>query len=134
MKYYEVYCDGWHSYSNYFSSLEKIKEVLPNDKEFINRIARSRIRDKVGYEVENYQVLGFTLPTIVIEKDKIMFSWSGIRMVKRVTETIPEVKIEGHPYIPSSTITRTIDEFITTDKDLFYCGYITELELDKPKE
>lgn len=133
MKYYQIYCPSWYPYQNEFSSLDKIKETLPIDKDFINNIVLSRLKDyKPGFHFNSEHLKNIKLQ-IHIEDCNIFVSLLGAVLIKNIYKTIPEIKEEGKPYSPPKTTRIGIEEYELTENDKIQVGYVEIIDLDKPK-
>lgn len=133
MNCYKVYCEAWKSYINYFSSIEKIKEILPHDGHFFSEISVKLRIIKPGYEIQSWeQFNALRIVVRVTDELDIQISMPSLNLVKYHYTEDPEVKVEGQPYQPKKSVKTGETVYTLTEDDFVTVGYVTEIPLDQP--
>lgn len=135
MNCYKVYCEAWKSYINYFSSIEKIKEILPHDRYFISEIAVKLRSIKPGYHIQSLdQFNALRIVVRITDKLDIQIAMPSLNLAKEEYTEEPEVKEEGKPYQPRKSVKTGETVYTLTKDDFITVGYAIEIPLDKPVE
>ena len=129
-----VRLEGWrNTYTNHFSSVECMQELLPEDKRFMRALCECLPHwykdDKTDITYDPDYEHNKNIKSVVRESEdgKFFVDVLGFKLNRAQCQLTPEVKVPGQPYVPAQNCVNKLEPEY---QDISYLLDVEEVPVD----